>query len=1237
MKKYFYMLLLAIVSCCWSCSGGEEELPSPTPKPDENPQIQVTSTAPVLPQEGGTASVTFTSTANWTIDVTEGRAVSWCTVSPTSGSKGTNTLTITTTGNDTYDERNAKVTIKAGVISQSFTVTQKQKDALIVTSNKVEINAEGGNFSIEAQTNVDITYEIEESAKEWISTNESRGLSTKTLNFTANANEDAERRQGNIILKGGDGLTEIVTVYQEGEKPALVITNDDIIVGSEGESIKIELKSNVDYTMVMPDVDWISKEDSRAFSAYTHYLSVAPNETYDQRSAVVFFQNESEGLKDSINITQLQKDAIIVAKNEYIVSPESGNLDFSVATNVDFEVSISVDWIQQNTSSRGLVEKPLSFTIAENESKESREGEIVITFDDLKQTIKVKQNDFETIERAVLIDFYKATNGDKWKDNTNWCSDKPISEWAGVTVTNDRVKALHLMNNNLNGLIPNSIGCLAQLEVLRLNVNNLKGTIPDEIGKLKKLKELFLGSNSLGGIIPESIFYLKNLTYLDLQSNNIEGTIPETIENCTKLHYFNISSNKISGNIPESIGNCTNLAILWLLGNQLTGYIPESIGNLKRLTEVSLGGNLLTGNIPSSIGNLSRLKELTLTSNQLEGNIPSSIGNLTSLRSLSIVDNNITGSIPESIGNMSSLQSLWLQENQLTGNIPESIGNLTLLENLGLSYNQLTGNIPESIGNLTNLKILWLHENQLTGKIPESIFNHTVWKNWWQTILFGNNLDITGATLWGPDFEITDINGVTTTSEKEYTNNKLTVLYTWSSLCGNSRSFNKKMIKLYDKYKDRGVEIIGLCSISVSGMFSSEEKETAYIKNNKIPWRNYIQSFEIGGVNNISSATFDIIPAIVAIDGNKKIVFQTLYGEHYKRYEDFERFLADYIGEESPQLYTSTDYSQDGEVVVLQEATIGNGINLTYIGEAFVDKDMSSGGIYEEKMKEAMEGFFSIEPYKSMRDRFNVYAVKVVSPNAEFTQGAKHRINQDKTICFEYALKIPNADQQPLMVSVVYNNYSARSFCQMYSDGSFVSYIMQDIEDGSILHHESGGHGFGQLFDEYVENGNVSKPLSEEECSYLDNVWAQYNWGANVDWRNAPSTVKWAHMLSDERYSNQDLGIYEGAYLYGLGVYRSSYHSMMRYNNAPFNAPSREAIYKRIMKLSEGENWKYDYEEFVEFDEKNRKASSRSVVKPLTETEKKEYAKKHCPPTLIKGTWRDAIKNDNRNIVVPFR
>ena len=147
MKNMLSIMLLAIMVCCWSCSGGED-VPAPTPTPEAN-KVEISTSAPVVEQKGGTATVSFTTNAAWTASVSA--STSWLSVSPASGSAGTHTLTITTTENDTYDERNASITIKAGNASKNITVTQKQKDALIVTSNKMEIGAEGGEFTIEAK------------------------------------------------------------------------------------------------------------------------------------------------------------------------------------------------------------------------------------------------------------------------------------------------------------------------------------------------------------------------------------------------------------------------------------------------------------------------------------------------------------------------------------------------------------------------------------------------------------------------------------------------------------------------------------------------------------------------------------------------------------------------------------------------------------------------------------------------------------------------------------------------------------------------------------------------------------------------------------------------------------------------------------------------------------------------------------------------------------------------------
>lgn len=389
MKKLVYLLLPIWILSCWSCSSGSDEpvvKPDPTPIPQD--KVEVTTSEPVMEQQGGTASVSFTTNATWTANVSS--STSWCSVSPSSGTAGTHVLTVTSTANDTYDERNATVTINAGKASKSFTVTQKQKDALTVTSAKNEFTAEGGELVIEVKANISFETIIDEACKEWIVASQSRGLSTTTLKFDVVKNEDLEKREGKITIKSGEFVEEI-KVYQEGGKPAVVLTQDEYTVSSEGGDIQVELKSNVDYTVQMPDVDWLAISESRAMSSHTHHFVVSPNEEYDLRTAEIIFANTELALSDTIRITQVQKNALIVAKNEYTVEGNGGTLEFTVNTNVDFEVATNVDWIKQNVSSRGLVEKPLSFIIEGNVAYEAREGIITISAGDLTQEVVVKQ------------------------------------------------------------------------------------------------------------------------------------------------------------------------------------------------------------------------------------------------------------------------------------------------------------------------------------------------------------------------------------------------------------------------------------------------------------------------------------------------------------------------------------------------------------------------------------------------------------------------------------------------------------------------------------------------------------------------------------------------------------------------------------------------------------------------------------------------------------------------------
>jgi hypothetical protein len=204
-------------------------------------------------------------------------------------------------------------------------------------------------------------------------------------------NEDFEKREGKITIRSGE-LSETVTVYQAGAVPSIILSQNEYVVGSQEETLTIQLRSNVNYRMVMPeDIEWLQVIESRAFSNYTHYLQVAANDTYGARTAVIHFINEEDNLDETVKITQMQNDAIIVALDEYTLEAVTTQLSFDVQTNVELEVSTTADWIHYGVESRALETKQLIFNLDENITLDSREGFIQISSGDLKQEIKVVQ------------------------------------------------------------------------------------------------------------------------------------------------------------------------------------------------------------------------------------------------------------------------------------------------------------------------------------------------------------------------------------------------------------------------------------------------------------------------------------------------------------------------------------------------------------------------------------------------------------------------------------------------------------------------------------------------------------------------------------------------------------------------------------------------------------------------------------------------------------------------------
>lgn len=335
--------------------------------------------------------------------------------------------------------------------------------------------------------------------------------------------------------------------------------------------------------------------------------------------------------------------------------------------------------------------------------------------------------------------------------------------------------------------------------------------------------------------------------------------------------------------------------------------------------------------------------------------------------------------------------------------------------------------------------------------------------------------------------------------------------------------------------------------------------------------------------------------------------------------------------------YESSDYSKDGEIHTMLEAKEGNGIDIVFMGDGFADTRINDGS-YHKTMMYAMEMFFNIEPYKSFRHLFNCKYVNVISKHENFDNqdtalqtyfGEGTAVSGHTGIILKHAYDIVGKERlDETTIIVVVNSPTHDGMCVLiapevennYGGGAAIAWNALD-QIWTTIPHECGGHGFGKLADEYVTYNETipNNNVQSEELHYRPRGWYK-----NIDYTDDPNEVKWSHFLSDSRYKDEDIGIFEGANYYQYGAYRPSYNSMMSNSystNIPFNAPSREAIYYRIHKLAYGEEWEYDYEKFVEYDAINRTGNkTRSqqidcVTKP----------EKHSTPIILNKTWREVM------------
>lgn len=297
------------------------------------------------------------------------------------------------------------------------------------------------------------------------------------------------------------------------------------------------------------------------------------------------------------------------------------------------------------------------------------------------------------------------------------------------------------------------------------------------------------------------------------------------------------------------------------------------------------------------------------------------------------------------------------------------------------------------------------------------------------------------------------------------------------------------------------------------------------------------------------------------------------------------------------------DYS-DGEVMTLNTATKGPGIDIVFIGDGYDAKDIAKG-TFKQNTEDGFKHFFGIEPYSTYKDYFNVYAVVSKSDDSGigtvntvidtkfgsyFTQNRIKAPAADK--CFQWAKRADaSMDLSKSLVIMLMNTSTYEGVTMMYGDGSAiaccpVSTDAYPYDFRGIIQHEAGGHGFGKLGDEYIYHNAFIQtcnclccehPQGDDDTMTSYGIYKSKGWYKNLSMTADAKQVPWAHLIYHKNYSDK-VDMYEGGYMHTRGVYRSEATSCMNNNIPYYSAISRQAIVERI-KAYAGET--FDFDDFV--------------------------------------------------------
>ena len=284
-----------------------------------------------IPEEGGNVTVEVKSNIQYEVSIPS-QFQNWIKHEPETKAITVKNFTFTILENKEYGKREGYIVFNGNSLKDTVHIYQTADPrTLILSKDTYNISSAKESIEVELKPNVDYSISIPSSASHWIKLLETKAIRTDKIYFEIEENTTYDNRSAQIFIRDRYRELKDFLTSKQSQLNALIIGQKDYKIPVEGQQISIEIKSNIDYEVILSETaqSWIQEvPQSKGLTTSTLKYNILANTTGVNRTAKITIKDKNNNLSDTVQVTQATEGT---CTGDIIFETEQDLIDFQTA------------------------------------------------------------------------------------------------------------------------------------------------------------------------------------------------------------------------------------------------------------------------------------------------------------------------------------------------------------------------------------------------------------------------------------------------------------------------------------------------------------------------------------------------------------------------------------------------------------------------------------------------------------------------------------------------------------------------------------------------------------------------------------------------------------------------------------------------------------------------------------------------------------------------------------------